>query len=440
MATLQTPSASKRIRLDEVNKNHIDMDDVHKDIKDDNKEKPFELIDLPTDMIDVITSLLLLTEIIQIQKSCKIFHQICKLNTNEIIIYKRNNKCTKYLQHYNKNKRENETFRFKHIKRLKIVIGRINSNSFIKHFQSINPIMKYHSNLSYCEIDEISSSTATTDCLIPYTNFCDNLITNNIPIHYLEFAYCTAVAASTKLLSQAVDRVTFHYVSMNYKLIEALNHSTIKHINVNDIIITNTPTKYEISFGGWRTLQSFSVTLHNSSPWEDSKKFLQSLISQPPNLKFISIEPPDFSFKWINKISKSVKILTLKEFFLKRNVCQEFVRIHKDHKFDQIILKCNINYNINCDEILSFIGEMITNRNFIIKMAFDFDLSNVLPKLMEAIEKRKEFVVVGGVNNLKEMSNKYDDIYYIVEFKGCKKDGKVHVKGTYPDIRHLYYV
>ena len=413
---------------------------VIKNLKDNNKEEPVELIDLPTDMIDVITSLLLLKEIIQTQKSCKLLHQICKLNTNELIIYKRNNKFTKYLEYYNNNSNDNKIFRFKHIKRLKIIFARnsYSHNSFCKHFQLINPIIKYHRNLSYCEINEISSGMVT-DCLNSYIKFCDNIVKYDISIHYLEFDYCTVVDASTKLLSQAVDRVKFHYVNinLNYKFIEALNHSKIKHLNANNIyVITNTLTENEISFSHFNTLQSLSATLHNSYLSEEDKKFIQSLISQSPNLKFITIDPSHCSFKWINKISKSVKTLTLRKYFFQRYFCQEFVEIHKDHKFDQIILKCMHEFDYctssNCDAILLFIAEIIMKKNFVIKMEFDFDLSELTVKVTEAIENREEFVV-GCLDNTKQMSNEYDDIYYILEFKGCNKDGKVHVNGTYPD-------
>ena len=56
----------------------------YKKLKDE-KDETIEISELPDDMIHIITSFLLLVEIVQFQNSCHLFTDICKINTYETL-------------------------------------------------------------------------------------------------------------------------------------------------------------------------------------------------------------------------------------------------------------------------------------------------------------------------------------------------------------------
>ena len=55
-----------------------------KDDNDDNNKK-VSFLDLPNDMINIITSFLLLIEIIYLENTCHLFLNICQRNTYQIM-------------------------------------------------------------------------------------------------------------------------------------------------------------------------------------------------------------------------------------------------------------------------------------------------------------------------------------------------------------------
>ena len=94
-------------------------------------------MDLPNDMIDIITSFSLLMDIINLEKTCQLFNDICKKNTHQLL---ETDLYCKYMEYYNR--QQPPQFELKDIKKLNLIMK--DSNNLLN---KMIPIIKWHTHL-----------------------------------------------------------------------------------------------------------------------------------------------------------------------------------------------------------------------------------------------------------------------------------------------------
>ena len=291
-------SASKRIRIDPTSELPLRNVTI---CKSEEREDEIESItELPNDMIDVITSNLHVIDIIHLEKTCKLFENICKRNSNELIDYIHHKYC-KFLVQFTKNKNPNKKYKFKYLKRLIIWLhSQINGSQP----KLIAPLIKYHTHLNYFELnisgnfnDEISDQL-----------LIKNINNSNITINKLTIW----------------NKYNKYYGS----LIQKCNNNAIKLKDIsltNDMfnLLTQLPIKM-IEFDNCKYRDN--IKLLNLKEWNclthitiESDEFINKLLIEPPNLRHIKMIPFNIyhshNFKTIKKIGKNICNLELMNFW-----------------------------------------------------------------------------------------------------------------------------
>ena len=268
-------------------------------------------------MIDTITSFSWLFEIINLEKSCKLFHDICKRNTHQIITTKL---YTKYVRYYQKE--QPQEFKLKHIKKISLFI---NSNTTVKLF---TPTIKFHTNLIDLELDIYVDDKTNL-----ISNFCSN-IPNNIKINTL----CFSDQFYECLIPKIDGCLDLSDVTLTVEQMNSLNHSNITKIELWCCEFTGDIKK--INLRNWKLLQQCCVGFDSYCDF-----MCQSLLLHPPNLSNVRIHGIYEHNPLIpTKSSKNIKVIRLTYFeeclgsAYKFNFYKMFfINMEKQcHKFDAI--------------------------------------------------------------------------------------------------------
>ena len=253
------------------------------------KDDPLVINDLPNDMIDTITSFLLLIDIIHLQIVCKLFHGVCKTNTHELI---GNVLYIKYLHHYQT--AQPKEFKLKHIKKICLAI------TDIKTAKLFIPFIQYHTNLIHFLLGVHLKNQRDL-----ISTFCSN-IPNNITINIL----CMGSYFYDCLIPKADGFAQLQNLTMTVKQMNLFNSSHIRRIEFYHCEYNGDINK--INLQNWKSLQQCMIGF-------DERKYgefiFQSVLLQPPNL---SVFRSDWTFVMNpflpTKLSKNVKILIFHNF------------------------------------------------------------------------------------------------------------------------------
>ena len=302
---------------------------------------PLVINDLPNDMIDVITSFSCLIDIIHLEKTCKLFHGICKRNTHEIIS---SNLYTKYVNYYQT--KQSQPFKLRHIKKMSLEMY---NNKAVKLF---TPTIKFHTNLIVLRLDIYIDQT---DLI---STFCAK-IPNNIRINNLfladQFHECLIPKIDGYL---ELDDMTLTVEEMN-----SLNNSNIKKIELWHCQFTGDVKK--INLKNWKSLQNCCVGFDSYYDF-----IYESLLLHPPNLSIVRIHGIYGANPLIpTKLSKNVKRIEVNDF----EECLQYPQKFNDYKmfFVNMEKQCRKFESIHLYDVRNINNVDINHARDVFKFIFD---------------------------------------------------------------------
>ena len=246
-------------------------------------------------MMDIITSFLLLIDIINLQKTSKLFNNICKINTNEII--EAFDYC-QYIKYYN---RQQETkFKLKDIKKLDLIM---HGNEQLKFF---TPTIKYNTNLIFfnlCVPIGFTNNFTIIDenSIIPFVLN----IPNNITINKLQMSGICHNNLISKCKQFCLSRM-----SLTVEIFDSLCQSQIEILELVSCSFDDDINKINVK--NWKSLKQLNIFFGQKNV---SKFIYDSILLNAPNLKklkILAMLPTDVIVPL--KISNRIKTLIWKHF------------------------------------------------------------------------------------------------------------------------------
>ena len=328
MTSPSTISSPKRIRIDPNALTPVEQQ----------KPEPLELTELPTDMIDIITSFSLLMDIINLEKTCKLFENTCKRNTHEIIqtkFYK------KYLNYYHTQKNEsNKSFKLKDIKKLHLILN----DTCNKFCELIMTTIKFHSNLKYFQLHfGLLLSHRLTDSF-------SKILPNNFLIDKLNLN----MQWNDKLILQS-KTVKFSNIKFTLKKFEILIKSQINSISFYNCYFDGNIKKINVK--NWISLKECHFYFEDTK--ENCNFIYQTILLHAPNVSKLFINTKFYHGIVPEKVSNKIKTLIFSSFnevlclINKLKIYRNFFNNMRkaNHKFESIHLSFDAN---NIKKLLTF--------------------------------------------------------------------------------------